>query len=464
MLQTPKAEKSRVFLFLQGHPSFFARNVAAQLEQDGHKALRINFCLGDSLVWLGRPAVTYRGRFRDWEAYVRRFIISHGVTDIVYYADRKPYHQVAARVAQEFKIATYCYEFGYLRPDWITLERGGMSAFSHFPNNPDQIAQIATHCDEPDQELKYPYTKPREILYEVSYNLLSYFSFFLNPFYRADRYYNPLVEYVSGIPGLFFEKKRHRVARELVTRLARNGNSFFIFSLQLQSDYQLRSNAPFSHQREAIRTAIESFARRAESKTHLVFKAHPLDNGWERWGAYIKKKAKELGIEDQIHFIIGGNLTFMLKFAKGCVLINSTVGMHAIRLGCPVKVLGHAVYDIPRVTHSGPLDSFWDNPQKPDAALVDDLVKVMANTIQVKGNFFTTKGQRAAVPAFAARLANGDVNCKGAFLPLPPRLSTLNAHEPPLHWQTEPTVGRAAPRPAEEEAAADMDAASAPTY
>ncbi|WP_157967527.1 capsule biosynthesis protein [Cohaesibacter intestini] len=452
-----------MFLFLQGHPSFFARNIAARLEKDGHKALRINFCLGDRLLWFGRPSVSYRGRFDGWEAYLRRFIVAHGVTDIVYYADRKPYHQVAAKVAREFKIATYCYEFGYLRPDWITLERGGMSAFSHFPNDPDQIKRIAAQCDEPDQQLKFPYTKPREIFYEVSYNLVSYFSFFLYPFYRADRYYNPLVEYISGIPGLFLEKKRHRVARELVTRLARNGNSFFIFSLQLQSDYQLRSNAPFSHQKEAIRTAIESFARRAERKTHLVFKAHPLDNGWERWGAYIKKKARENGIESQVHFIIGGNLTLMLKYAKGCVLINSTVGMHAIRQGCPVKVLGHAVYDMDRVTHTGPLDSFWERPQKPDAALVDDLVKAMANTIQVKGNFFTTKGQKAAVPVFAKRLAAGQVNCKGAYLPLPPRLATLNAHEPPLHWQTEGSVGRTDPKAAEE-AAAEMDPASAPTY
>nr|WP_321455505.1 capsular biosynthesis protein [uncultured Cohaesibacter sp.] len=428
-------DKKRVFLFLQGHPSFFARNVANQLEKSGYEALRINFCLGDALVWMGRKSFSYRRPFKQWEKYLRKFIAKHGVTDIIYYADRKPYHQVAAKVAYELDIPTYAYEFGYLRPDWITLERGGMSAFSHFPNDPALIRSIATQCKMPEMEQKFPYSKPREIVYEVSYNLLSYFTGFLNPFYKADRYYNPLIEYISGIPGLFFEKRRHAIARRLITRLGRERVPFFIFSLQLQSDYQLRSNAPFAHQKNAIEMAMKSFAQYATSGTNIIFKAHPLDNGWERWRPFIIKKARQLGLEGRVHFIVGGNLSFMLKHAKGCVLINSTVGLHSLRIGCPVKVLGHAVYDLEGLTHQGSLDSFWRQPELPDKSFVNDFVKVMATTIQVKGNFFTTKGQKAAVPAFANRLINNEVNGLGAFVPAAPRLVSLRAYEMPINWQ-----------------------------
>ena len=424
--------EARVFLFLQGHPSFFARNVARNLDGRGYQCLRINFCLGDRIAWWGDDCYNYRGRFSDWEAYLRAFIEEHGVTDIIYYADRKPYHQVAAKVANELDIPTYAYEFGYLRPDWITLERGGMSAFSHFPNDPALIRQVAARCGQPDLKARFPYTKPREIFYEVTYNLMSYFLWFFYPFYKADRYYNPLLEYISGIPGLFVEKRRHAIARRLVTRMGRRSRSFFIFSLQLQSDYQLRSNAPFGHQKEAIELTLRSFAEHSHKRSNLVFKAHPLDNGWEGWGSYIRKRARDLGVGSRVHFIVGGNLTFMLKHAKGCILINSTVGMHAVKIGCPVKVLGHALYDIEGLTHQGSIDTFWTDPLKPDMQLCQDLIKALAGSIQVKGNFFTTRGLRAAVPTFATKLIERSVNAHGAFVPIPPRLATLKAKEPPL--------------------------------
>ena len=255
-----------------------------------------------------------------------------------------------------------------------------MSAFSHFPNDPSLIREIAANCETPDLKQRYLYTKGREILFEVSYNLISYFASGLYPFYRSDRYYNPLVEYISGIPGLFTEKRRHRKARRLVNRLIRAKKSIFIFSMQLQNDYQLRSNAPFSHQKDAIELTIKSFSQNASAETDLIFKAHPLDTGLERWKPFIVKKAEEYGVSDRVHYVTGGKLLFMLKRSKGCVLINSTVGLHAVRSRCPVKVLGHAIYDIQGLTHQGKLDGFWKAPQKPDQEFVEDFVKSVAST------------------------------------------------------------------------------------
>ncbi len=436
--------RKRVFLFLQGHPSTFACKVAEELERMGHTALRINFCFGDQLLWRKRPSVNYRKPFSRWEAFLDAFLEQHGVTDIVYYGDRKPYHQVAAKLARQRGIKCFAYEFGYLRPDWITLERGGMSAFSHFPNDPDLIRSIARTCEPMDSVERYPYTKPREIVYEVSYNLLSYFTPFLFPFYKADRYYNPLIEYISGIPGLFVEQRRHGIARRLTMRLARQRHPFFIFSLQLQSDYQLRSNANFAHQKEAMALVLDSFAKHADKKACLVFKAHPLDNGWEGWGRFLTKKIKQLGLEGRAFFVVGGNLTHMLKWSKGCIMINSTVGLHALRAGCPVKVLGHALYDMPGLTHQGSIERFWTEPDQPDKALTEDLVKVIAATIQVKGNFFTTKGQRAGVASFAQMLDQNMVNGKGAFVDPPPRLTNLQANEPPMFAYEVASHGEAA--------------------
>lgn len=435
-------------MFLQGHPSLFARNVANELEQRGYDVHRINFCLGDALVWLGRPSTNFRKPFSRWEGYLTQYLLRHGVTDIVYYGDRKPYHQVASKLGRSLGISCYSYEFGYLRPDWITLERGGMSAFSHFPNDPSIIHQIAAQCDEVDEENRFPYSKPREIVYEVTYNLVTYFSRPFFPFYRADRYYNPLIEYISGIPGLILEKRNHRQARQLTNSLIRKKKPFFLFSLQLQSDYQLRSNAPFSHQKEALAQTLVSFAKHADKDTHLVFKAHPLDNGWEGWRRFLRSMSRAYHLEDRIHFIVGGNLTHMVHYAKGCVMINSTVGLHAVRAGCPVKVLGWAIYDIEGLTYQGDLDSFWTKAVRPNPDLTHDLVKAMAATIQVKGNFFTTKGQRSAIPRFADMLIEKKVNGKGAFIDPPPRLAGLKAIEPPMFDYEPPSETKVLGNPA----------------
>ena len=117
----------RVVLFLQGHPSFFARDLANEIERLGHRALRINLCAGDALYWIGRPSVSYRGRLSAWPQYLTAFIAREGVTDIVYFADRLPYHRAALQVARAAGVRPATFEFGYLRPDWITLERSGMS-------------------------------------------------------------------------------------------------------------------------------------------------------------------------------------------------------------------------------------------------------------------------------------------------------------------------------------------------
>ncbi len=417
------AEQQRTFLFLQGHPSYFARRLADELERRGHRALRINFCLGDTLCWLGRKSVSYRGRLRDWPGWLRAFIQREQVTDILYYADRKPYHIVAKEEAEKIGIRAFAYEFGYMRPDWITIERNGMSAYSHFPNNPGAIRAIARDHPKPDMQMRYPYSKGVEIFHEVTYNLATFFTPFLYPFYDSDRYYNTLVEYISGIPGLFLEKRNHKRAEDLIQRIiVEHKTPFFLFPLQLQSDYQLRDNAPFSHQKEAIEQVITSFSRHAPAQTHLFFKQHPLDNGWERWGKIIRHLARKQHLAERVHLLIGGDLAKLLRQAKGCVLINSTVGMQALSLGCPVKALGTAIYDVEGLCHQKSLDSFWQNPTRPDTSLVHDLQRALAGTIQVKGNFFTAAGQKAAIPQMAQMLLTNAINAGAAYENTPPRL------------------------------------------
>src|SRR5690606_23002238 len=100
---------------------------------------RINFCLGDAVQWGRRPAENYRGSFAAWPDFLADYIRRHDISDILYYGDRLPYHRAAVDLSRAGNVRGTVYEFGYLRPDWITLEREGMSALSHFPRDPALI-------------------------------------------------------------------------------------------------------------------------------------------------------------------------------------------------------------------------------------------------------------------------------------------------------------------------------------
>ena len=141
----------RRFLFLQGPISPFFAEVAAGLRTLGHEAHRINLCLGDKLFWRGPGAVDFRGRAGDWPAFVGDFFDRRGITDLVLLGEQRPLHRAAIAAARERAIAVAVTDFGYLRPDWIVLERDGMGAESRFPREAEAIRALAARCQEPDR-------------------------------------------------------------------------------------------------------------------------------------------------------------------------------------------------------------------------------------------------------------------------------------------------------------------------
>jgi capsular polysaccharide export protein len=149
---------------------------------------------------------------------------------------------------------------------------------------------------------------------------------------------------------------------------------------------------------------LRSFGRNAPPDRQILFKLHPLESGWHAWTRRIGRLARRHGVADRVRVIRGGDLQRLLKASRGAVLVNSTVGMHALRLGVPTCALGQAIYGIAGLTHQGGIDSFWTAPDPVDAALFDTFERALAG-IQVKGSFFNPEGRRRAVLEIADRLA-----------------------------------------------------------
>lgn len=424
----------RTVLFLQGPPSTFWRQLSDHFDAAGAVTHRINLSMGDWVYWRKRGAVNYRGRFSRWAGFLREFIVAHGVTDILYYADRLPYHAVAREIGQSLGVRTYAIEFGYLRPDWLTLERGGMGALSHFPDDPATIREIAERVGPfVQEEQRYTYRFGQEAFNEVFYNLMATLVPYAFPLYRSDKYYLPLLDYLAWLPRALIKRIREPARVRGATRLRSQRKRYWMLALQMQSDYQLRANSAYHHQSDMIDEVVKSFAAHAPEDGYLVVKLHPLDNGLERWEHNVARLAKRHGVPGRVLAVSDCDLKRTMRRSRGVITINSTVGLHALRAGVPVKVLGTAVYDIAGLTHQEPLDTFWTAPQQVDKPLCDALIGALAATIQVHGSFYHPQGRAAACDEIVARILDDRVNHAGAFVDPPPRLLQALSKNVPVH-------------------------------
>lgn len=419
--ETVDRPKQRVFLFLQGPSSPIFRKIADRLEAYGHTCLRINLNVGDQILWRRKGAFNYRGKTADWPTYLGAFIARHGVTDMLLLGEERAYHQAATAVARRCGVAVAIVEMGYLRPDWLTLERDGMSSNSHFPADPKQILAAAADMPEPDWRKHYTQTFLADASYDLLYNLPNVFFWFLFPHYRRHAIFHPLTEYAGWVRRLLSGKRRTAEAEATVAKLLSDGVPYFVYPLQLETDFQLRAHSPFHSQKDAIAEVMASFATYASGDARIAFKVHPLDNDLIPWRRIIEEKAVALGLDGRVFYLDGGNLDRLGEASAGMVTVNSTAGLHALKQGRPVKVLGTAVFDIAGLTDQQPLDGFWRAPQAPDPALGVAMFRLLAASIQVRGNLYSRAGTDAGAEAIAKRLNENSLNQPGAFVDPPPR-------------------------------------------
>ncbi|MBO6920393.1 MAG: capsular biosynthesis protein [Rhizobiaceae bacterium] len=431
----------RVFLFLQGHPSQFTRSLVKEFSTHGHTSKIINFSITDWIYRCGLGADNYWGKVSNWQIYLSKYIEKHGITDIIYYADQRPYHRIARAIAYSQGINVFTYEFGYLRPDWITLEKGGMGVFSHFPDDPELIRELAKNikCDWP--EGNYPYPFYIEAINEVFYNMAPLLFPYLYPHYQRDRFYHPFIEYPCYVPRLLRSKKNNKIADDVINNLIKSKDEYFVVPLQLQADYQIRRASPYTHIKQMVIEVLSSFSEHAPKNAKLVFKLHPLDNNIENWPKNIKAIAQEHRCLDRVQVIDGGNLDKLLLYSNGNVLINSTTGIAALQMGIPTKVLGIAIFDVHGMTDHRPLHEFWKTPLKPDENLVKDFMNLMVASVQLKGNFFTKVGKSTAAKNIVDRILADNVNSHGTFISPPPRLKKAREIGVPITFdQMEPPI------------------------
>lgn len=392
---------ARHFLFLQGLPGPFFRRLGAALRADGATVSRINFNGGDWLDWPGQGAVAYRGTPADWPAWLAAFVAERGVTDIIVFGDLRPAHRAARTLADRRGLRFVTFEEGYLRPNHVTLERGGVNGHSSFPRALHALRLIAARAGDLGDEVPVANSFRRRasqssLYYAATQAASAFFSH-----YRTHRHASPMREGAAWLRRYVRRWRERRMSRDAVAGLA--GRHFFLFPLQLEGDAQIRVHSRFGTMREAVVEVLAAF-RDAPDDIALLVKQHPLDPDVDNWRGFVTERAAELGLSDRVVFIERFDLMPLLKVARGVVTVNSSVGPLALAAGVPVKTLGTAIYDVPGVTADVSLDRFWHAPPPVDAEAFDIFCRALRAKCLVNGGFHGAEALDLLVRNAVARL------------------------------------------------------------
>lgn len=373
-------------LLLQGPVGPFFDHLARFLRETGREVTKVNLNGGDAWFYRQPGAIAFTQSPDQWPHFLDRIFAEREIDALVLFGDCRGYHRAAIIRARQHSIPVFVFEEGYVRPNFVTFEPGGVNGNSMLPRSPALIGML----DLPEFKRPTKGSFRRMARYAMTYYLAGRLARSKYPNYRHHKPFDIYPEAFywlrSGYRKLLYRVTEHGFHKRLTGELR---GKYFLVPLQVFNDSQIKSHSDFRSVRAVIAMVLDSFARHAPADAHLVFKHHPMDRGHRHYGRQIRESASEAGIEDRVHYVHDLHLPSLLQATRGVVLVNSTTGLSALYHGAPVKVLGECIYDIPGLTHQGDLTSFWRAPTQPDHVFYTQFRKYLIALTQVQGSFYS---------------------------------------------------------------------------
>jgi capsular polysaccharide export protein len=393
--------KERAFVFLQGPPGPLFRRLGAAIAAAGVPVHRINLSGGDKYDWPD-GAIDFRGHFSEWPVFFDKFLREHRITDLVLFGDCRPYHVSAHGMAVLRGVRTHVLEEGYLRPDWMTFELEGVNARSSLSRDKSWFRQEAMRLPPVPafEPITASFRRRARDTYRHYHHVLNWR--YRYPHYRCHRPGSILMEGFGWVWRFTRRAARENEAGATLAALA--GKPLFVLPLQLSGDFQIRTHSPFADMQSAASYVIESFAAHAAPDLHLLLKAHPLDSSFYNWKQFVRRHARNLGLEGRLHFIDGGDLEEIVQTAQGLICVNSTSATLALAADTPVCAIGEAIYDLPGLTHQRHLDTFWKDPTPPEPGLYRAFRRVLLDRCLVRGGLASESAVTILVDSMLERL------------------------------------------------------------
>ncbi len=381
------AQDSRHVLLLQGPIGPFFSRFSEDLEQRGFTVTKINFNGGDRFFYRRRGAIDYTGKLDDWESWLERLVANRQITRLYLFGDCRAYHRIACEVARRNRIRVFVFEEGYIRPNFITLEEGGVNGRSRMLYEPLNIGNIPKELPAENQQPK------KVFLLTAVYSMIYYWAsaarkdrFEHYRHHRPFEWFSEGTRWIrSGLRKLMYARRERHV---LETVLSEFENNYFVCPLQVHCDMQVVVHSEFNSIEHFIGEVLASFRQHAPSNKAIVFKHHPMDRGYTDYTMLFANLVAELGLQGRVFYVHDVCLPTLLRSAQGTVLINSTVGMSSLFHGTPVKAMGKAVYDIPGLTVQLSLDDFWNKNMSVDNDYFQAFRAFLIMRNQLNGNLY----------------------------------------------------------------------------
>ena len=390
----------RVFLMLQGPHGPFFDQLGGQLRKAGAEVWRVGFNAGDEVFWSDRDRfIRHQGTPGEWPARLERIIAERGVTDIVLYGDVRPVHAAAREAAQRYGLVLHVFEEGYLRPFWISYERGGSNGHSALMGI--ALREMRHALRGRVAETSRPPAQWGDMRQHKFYGALYHFFVLVAnrryPGYRTHRQIGVFREFRLNLRRLLLTPLDMIAQRRETRAIRRGGFPYTLVLMQLEHDSNFVAHSPYARMSQFTDEVIEQFARAAPRHHHLVFKAHPLEDGRGGIRRAVLDKARAVGLADRVHFVRGGKLAPLLNQARAAVTVNSTSAQQALWRGLPVKAMGRAVFCKPGLVSDQPLAEFLADPAPPNGTAYRRYRDFLLESSQVPGGFYAERSRAHAL-------------------------------------------------------------------
>ena len=379
-------KKARILL-LQGPLGPFFADLSAELQVHGCETHRVCFNKGDWHFADADHVVRYHGKADDWSEWLSAYMAEHRIDAVCCYGDSRFYHREARAVCSGLEKPIFCFEEGYVRPGFVTMEEGGNNANSLFPKR-------FKAGDLPDVARPEPACIANAFRFQFWFATLYYIvkDWRLGGFraYRHHRRGNWANETFAWVRAGFRKHTHSRFRERGLTEklITEHASNLFVVPLQVAVDAQMKYHSPYDSVPEFIEETLRSFARNAPKQAHLLIKHHPMDRGFTHYGTVISRLVSELGLAHKVTYAFDVDLEAVLKVAAGCATVNSTVGLQALEVGVPTLTMGTAMISDAGLTSGATLNKFWADPGKVELEKVEAFKQQLVAHTQVAGSFY----------------------------------------------------------------------------
>jgi len=374
-------------LLLQGPIGPFFRRLSKDLKAHGARTFKINFNGGD-FAFFPFATKNYLGSLEDWPAYLNEFCNKHSISHIFIFGDCRPVHLASREFCERSDVNLWVFEEGYLRPDFITFEKSGVNGHSLLSKNPEDYRLAGQQEDLPSLPVGNTW------MFGFIWSVIHFNAYWLwSPFFRKHVHHRPygLKVAIAELKGMFLKLKYKRTESGILEDLSENfHNIYFLLPLQVRFDAQITNHSSFESIETFIEKTMAAFAKHAPKYTILVYKHHPAERGYINFEEYLYDAAEKHNVLGRVLYVYDLHLPTLIKNCRGMITVNSTAGLSGVFHKKPVKVCGHAIYDIPGLTFQGSLDSFFQNAttMQVDTLLFSQFRSYLLNSVQFNGNFY----------------------------------------------------------------------------